>query len=45
MAKLKDLTVGCLVEGLDGDEPVTIVAIHWFGNAGMRLDVFDNSLI
>ncbi len=32
MARLEDLTVGCSVLGINGDEPVNIVAVQWYGS-------------
>ena len=31
MAKLEEITVGSHVLGISGDEPVSIVAIQWYG--------------
>ena len=31
MAKLEDITVGSNVLGINGDEPVSIVAVQWYG--------------
>ena len=32
MARLEDITVGCSVLGINGDEPVNIVAVQWYGS-------------
>ena len=32
MSKLEDITAGCTVKGIIGDEPVTVVAEQWYGN-------------
>ena len=32
MAKLEDITVGSTVKGIAGSEPVTIVAVQWYGS-------------
>lgn len=32
MAKLENLTVGCMVRGLVSNESVEVVAIKWFGS-------------
>ena len=32
MAKLEEITVGSSVKGIIGDEPVTIVAVQWYGS-------------
>lgn len=32
MAKLEEITVGSTVNGIVGNEPVTIVAAQWYGN-------------
>ena len=37
MAKLEELTVGSSVLGLVSNEPVEVVAVRWFGNAGLEL--------
>ena len=42
MAKLEDLTVGSIVNGLVNDAPVEVVAVKWYGNAVLEL-TFKNS--
>lgn len=37
MARLEDLTVGSVVEGLIPGEPVTVVSTRWFGTAGIEV--------
>lgn len=32
MAKLEDITVGSTVKGIAGSEPVSIVAVQWYGS-------------
>ena len=32
MAKLEDITVGSTVKGIAGNEPVSIVAVQWYGS-------------
>lgn len=34
MAQLEQITVGSNVTGLAGREPVTIVAVKWYGTSG-----------
>lgn len=31
MARLEDITVGSTVKGIAGNEPVSIVAVQWYG--------------
>ena len=31
MARLEDITTGATVRGIVGDEPVSIVAVQWYG--------------
>ena len=38
MARLEDLTVGAVVEGILTNEPVTVVSTQWYGSAS--IDVF-----
>lgn len=37
MALLERLTVGSIIKGVAGNESVTIVAVKWFGTAGLEL--------
>lgn len=37
MARLEDLTVGSVMEGLIPGEPVTIVSTRWFGTTGIEV--------
>ena len=32
MAKLEEITVGSTIKGIAGEEPVSIVAIQWYGS-------------
>lgn len=42
MAKLEEITVGSTVNGIIGNEPVTIVAAQWYGNNVLEI-TFKNS--
>lgn len=42
MARLEDITVGSLVRGIIGNEPVTIVAVTWHGTAVIDITYRDN---
>ena len=33
MSRLEEVTVGCQVNGVVAREPVTVVAVQWYGNA------------
>lgn len=37
MAKLENLTVGCIVSGLVSNEKVEVVAVKWFGSAVLEI--------
>lgn len=37
MAKLEDLSVGCVVSGLLSGEPITVVSTKWYGSACMEV--------
>ena len=37
MAKLEDLSVGCVVSGLLSGEPITVVSTKWYGSACMAV--------
>lgn len=41
MARLEELTVGSSVVGIAGNQPVTIVAAKWYGNAVLELTFKD----
>ena len=43
MAKLEDITVGSTVTGIEGNEPVDIVAVHWFGTNVIEITYKNNS--
>ena len=45
MAKLEDITVGCVVKGIIGDEPVTVVAVQWFGTNVIDLTYKDSKSV
>jgi len=42
MAKLEEITVGAIVTGVIGSEPITIVAVQWYGNNVLEI-TFKNS--
>ncbi len=42
MSRLEDITVGSRALGIVGNESVTIVAIHWFGNAAVEITYKNN---
>lgn len=37
MSQLEQVTVGSTIVGLAGNEPVNVIAVKWFGTAGMEL--------
>ena len=37
MAKLEEITVGSTIKGIAGDEPVSIVAIQWYGSSVIEI--------
>ena len=37
MAQLEKITVGSVVVGTTGKEPVTIVAVKWYGSAVLEM--------
>lgn len=37
MARLEDVTVGALIEGINGNDPVTIIAARWCGTAVLEV--------
>ena len=37
MARLEDLTVGSVVEGLLPGEPITVVSTRWYGTASIEV--------
>ena len=37
MARLEDITVGCSVKGITGNNAVEIVAVKWFGTAAIQV--------
>lgn len=41
MARLEDITVGSSVIGIAGNQPVTIVAVKWYGNAVLEITFKD----
>ncbi len=45
MAKLEDITVGSVVKGIIGDEPVTVVAVQWFGTNVIDLTYKDSKSV
>ena len=42
MAHLEDITVGAQITGIAIKEPVTIIAVQWYGNAALEI-TFKNS--
>ena len=45
MAKLEEVTVGSTVTGIIGQEPVTIVAVQWFGSNVLEITYKDTQSI
>lgn len=43
MAKLEDITAGSSILGINGDEPVSIVAVQWYGSNVIEI-TYKNSL-
>lgn len=41
MAKLEDITVGSTVKGIAGNEPVSIVAVQWYGSNVLEITYKD----
>ena len=41
MAKLENITVGCTVKGIIGPEPVTIIAVQWYGTNVLEITYKD----
>ena len=41
MAKLEEITVGSSVKGIISNEPVTIVAVQWYGNNVLEITYKD----
>lgn len=41
MARLEDITVGSSVIGIAGNQPVTVVAVKWYGNAVLEITFKD----
>ena len=41
MAKLENITVGCTVKGIIGSEPVTIIAVQWYGSNVLEITYKD----
>ena len=37
MARLEDLTVGSVVEGILPGEPITVVSTRWYGTASIEV--------
>lgn len=42
MAKLEEITVGSSVQGIIGNEPVTIVAVQWYGTTALEITYKDS---
>ena len=42
MAKLEKIVTGCTVKGIAGSEPVTIVAVQWYGTAVIEITYKDS---
>ena len=42
MSKLEEITVGSCVKGIIADEPVTIVAVKWYGNSVLEITYKDS---
>ena len=42
MAKLEEITVGSSVKGIISNEPVTIVAVQWYGNNVLEITYKDS---
>lgn len=42
MAHLEDITVGSIVKGIAGKEPVHIIAVKWYGNAVLEITFKNN---
>ena len=45
MAKLEEITVGSTVNGIIGNEPVTIVAVQWYGNNVLEITFKNNQSV
>lgn len=37
MARLEDLTIGCVLEGILPNEPITVVSSKWYGSASVEV--------
>lgn len=37
LAQLEEITVGSTIKGITGNEPVSVIAVKWFGTAGIEL--------
>ena len=42
MPRLEEITVGSQVKGIAAGEPVTVIAVQWYGNAAAEI-TFKNS--
>lgn len=44
MSRLEDITAGSTVKGIVGNEPVTIIAVQWYGTGVMEITYKDTKL-
>ncbi len=45
MARLEDITVGSTIKGIIGDEPVSVVAVQWYGTNVLEITYKDGTPI
>ena len=43
MTKLEDITVGSSILGINGDEPVSVVAVQWYGSNVIEITYKNNA--